>query len=337
MDAGGERTETDPTSEQVPTHTSRRRFLKATGVGSAWILTGGAGSGVWTEQIVSSSEDRFPPPGEFSVVGGTRLHYVSEGSGEPVVLIHGDGGSIFDWTFSALADVAVDFQAIAVDRPGFGYSNLPSVLGSPFVQARLLRDLLSELDVFRPILVGHSRGASVALAYASLFPEDLGGIVDLAGQPYQQDSSPLHFRFLTWPLLGLVLSETVYVPFSAGQIEAGIRAAFEPEGTPPEEYLEAYIAMERRPAQLRAHAYDSLKATEMHARLSSQYSDLECPVAVVHGTADENVPFEQATRLANSVPRSKLFEVTGAGHELAFYHPDILIEAIDWVGSFRPP
>lgn len=79
-----------------------------------------------------------------------------------------------------------------------------------------------------------------------------------------------------------------------------------------QEYLEAYVAMERRPSQLRSHAYDSVKASEMHVELRSRYLDLECPVAVVHGTVDENVPFEQATRLADDVPRAKLFEVEGA-------------------------
>ena len=247
------------------------------------------------------------------------------------MLVHGDGGSIFDWTFSAFGALAADFRAIAVDRPGFGYSDSPPVRGSPFLQARLLRELLVPMGLSEPVLVGHSRGASVVLAYASLFPDELAGVVDLAGQPYVQDSPPLHFRLLTWPILGQILAETVYVPFSADQIEAGIRAAFEPEGTPPEEYVAAYVAMERRPAQLRAHAADSVRADEMHARLRPAYPDLECPLAVVHGTDDQNVPYEQATRLVEEAPNSRLFAVAGAGHELAFYHPTVLLQAIDWV------
>lgn len=59
--------------------------------------------------------------------------------------------------------------------------------------------------------------------------------------------------------------------------------------------------------------------------------DRESPIAVVHGTADQNVLVDQSTRLADDVQASKLFQVAGAGHELAFYHPETLIKAIDWV------
>lgn len=299
--------------------------------GSAASLAGGVGTAVWTDRIVDRAQERFPPAGTFTSIDGARVHHVIDGSGPSVVLIHGDGGSVFDWTYSVFDQLSDTFQAIAVDRPGFGYSDSPQTLGSPFAQARRIRSALDEGDVTRPVLVGHSRGASIALAYAVSFPESVTGVVDLAGQPYTQDRPPLHFRALTWPVLGSLLAETVYGPFSRDQIAAGIRAAFEPEGTPPADYIDAYIAMERRSGQLRAHAYDIIRAAAMHERLIPQYDGLECPVAIVHGTADRNVPVEQAWRLYREAPTTELFEIEGAGHELAFYHPETLFEAINWV------
>jgi len=324
----------DTDGDTASTHTTRltrRQLLRVGSAASAVSLVGGTGTAIWTDRIVDSAEERFPPAGTVTTIDGDRVHHVIGGTGSPVVLIHGDGGTVFDWTYSAFDRVSEGFQAIAVDRPGFGYSDPPGALGSPFAQARRIRAALDDRDVTRPVLVGHSRGASVALAYAASFPESVAGVVDLAGQPYAQDPSPLHFRVLTWPVLGSLLAETVYVPFSRGQIAAGIRAAFEPEGTPPADYVDAYVAMERRPGQLRAHAYDSVRAPAMHDRLIPQYEGLECPVAVVHGTADRNVPVEQARRLHREAPMTEMYEIEDAGHELAFYHPETLIEAIDWV------
>jgi pimeloyl-ACP methyl ester carboxylesterase len=309
----------------------RRQLLRVGSAGTVASLVGGTGTAVWTDCIVDSAEERFPPTGTFTSIDGNRVHHVIGGTGPPVVLIHGDGGTVFDWTYSAFDRVAERFRAIAVDRPGFGYSDPPGTLGSPFAQAGRIRAVLEERTSRRPVLVGHSRGASVALAYAATFPDSVTGLVDLAGQPYAQDPTPLHFQALTWPVLGSLLAETVYVPYARGQIASGIRAAFEPEGTPPPDYIDAYVAMERRPGQLRAHAYDSIRAPVMHEQLLPQYDRLECPVAVVHGTADRNVPVEQARRLHRAAPTTELYEIENAGHELAFYHPETLIDAIDWV------
>lgn len=324
----------DTDGDTASTHTARstrRQLLRVGSAASAASLVGGTGTAIWTDRIVDSAEERFPPVGTFTTIDGDKVHHVIEGTGPPVVLIHGDGGTVFDWTYSAFDRVSERFQTIATDCPGFGYSDPPGTLGSPFAQARRIRAALDDRDVTRPVLVGHSRGASVALAYAGSFPESVAGVVDLVGQPYGQDPAPLHFLVLTWPVLGSLLSETVYVPFSRGQIAAGTRAPFEPEGTPPADYIDAYVAMERWPSQLRAHAYDSVRSPAMHDRLIPQYDGLECPVAVVHETADRNVPVEQARRLHREAPTTELYEIEDGGHELAFYHPETLIDSINWV------
>jgi hypothetical protein len=53
-----------------------------------------------TDWRVRRAEAQHPPAGQFVRVGGLRLHGVAKGSGDPVVMIHGDGGSTHDWTLS---------------------------------------------------------------------------------------------------------------------------------------------------------------------------------------------------------------------------------------------
>ena len=137
-----------------------------------------------TDRLVRRAEARYPPQGAFVTVEGVRLHYVSRGNGQPVVLIHGDGGSVYDWTMSILDRVAQDHRAIAFDRPGFGYSERPPDGASPFVQARLIHWAVEALGLKAPIVVGHSRGGNVALAYALTYPADVAGVVTLAAAPH---------------------------------------------------------------------------------------------------------------------------------------------------------
>ena len=65
-----------------------------------------------------------PPTGKFVEVKGVRLHYVEEGEGEPLVLLHGNAGMIQDFACSGLIHRAARrYRVIVFDRPGFGYSD----------------------------------------------------------------------------------------------------------------------------------------------------------------------------------------------------------------------
>lgn len=288
-----------------------------------------AGLKLYTDARVRRAEARYPPAGAFVEVDGLRLHAVSRGTGRPVVMIHGDGGSTYDWTTSIFDRVARRYHAIAFDRPGFGYSQRPADEGgSPFVQARLIHQALEELAVERPVLVGHSRGGNVALAYAMAYPDQLTGVVTLAAAPYGGEIA-LHNRLLTVPVLGSLLAHTVYVPFGRGAVEAGLDAAFAPEGPAPPDYVDVYAAYELRPGQLLAHAQDQMRGKAAVDDMARRYQELSVPLVVVHGTADRNVPIEQARRLHRAAPSSRLIAVDGAGHELMFLHPDVVTDAID--------
>ena len=105
-----------------------------------------------------------PPAGQFIEVDGTRVHYVDEGEGPPVVLIHGASGNVNDWTFDMVGRLSDRYRVIAFDRPGLGYTDMIG-RGAPVAdQARLLADAAAALGADAPIVVGHSYGGSVALA-----------------------------------------------------------------------------------------------------------------------------------------------------------------------------
>ena len=77
---------------------------------------------VYTQVALRHIRKAFPPTGQFVSADGIRLHYVREGSGRPVVMLHGRDGALQEYTFSILGRVAEHYDAIAFDRPGYGHS-----------------------------------------------------------------------------------------------------------------------------------------------------------------------------------------------------------------------
>src|SRR5215831_18491590 len=125
-----------------------------------------------------SAQDCEKPQEQFVTVNGKRVHYLESGAGPTVVLIHGNAGNVDDFTYRAIRVLCTDYKVVAVDRPGHGKSDRlrekPEQLES---QAGLLHDTLASLNIKRPILVGHSWGASLALAYALHYQDDIGSMV----------------------------------------------------------------------------------------------------------------------------------------------------------------
>ncbi len=293
----------------------------------AVLASGFVGCKLRTDALVHRAERRYPPQGVFITVEGLRLHYLSKGEGQPVVLLHGDGGSLYDWTMSIFDRLAEDYQVIAFDRPGFGYSQNRGEGTRAFEQVRLIHAALEKMGVQDPVVVGHSRGGNLALIYGLAYPDHLRGVVTLAAAPYGGKVAP-HNRVLVVPGLGPLLAHSVYVPFGRGGVEAGLESAFSPQET-PEDYLDAYAAYELRPDQLLAHAYDQVHSRALAEELASQYHHLNVPLVIVHGSADQNVPVEQARRLQRVVVDARLIEIPGAGHEVVFTHPQIVDSAVE--------
>ena len=80
-------------------------------------------------------ERRNPPQGQFIDVDGVRLHYLEQGEGPPVVLLHGNVVTAEDFAYSGLLDLAAnDYCVIAFDRPGMWLSDRPN--GRPWTLRR---------------------------------------------------------------------------------------------------------------------------------------------------------------------------------------------------------
>ncbi|MEV6710713.1 alpha/beta hydrolase [Lentzea sp. NPDC051208] len=117
---------------------------------------------------------------EFADVDGVRMHYVTGGSGSPVVLIHGWPQTWYGW-WPIMPALAEHHTVYALDLPGLGDSTGKPRGFDKATLARYVHGLTSALGLRNTSVVGHDLGAAVAFQYASQFPEDTArlGYLDL--------------------------------------------------------------------------------------------------------------------------------------------------------------
>lgn len=113
-------------------------------------------------------------------VGGLRTRYLTSGSGPPLVLLHGDGESAFDWSWT-LPDLARTHRVYAPDLPGSGGNAKPAADYSPAFLERFAASFLDAAGVGRATVVGSSLGGLVALGLALSEPSRVGALVLVAG------------------------------------------------------------------------------------------------------------------------------------------------------------
>jgi haloacetate dehalogenase len=107
-----------------------------------------------------------------ATVNGIRLHYVREGQGPPLVLLHGWPQTWYCWR-KLLPPLAQRFTVVAPDLRGYGLSDKPPGGYDKRTMAGDVRALLQGLGHRRVALVGHDRGARVAHRYALDHPEEV--------------------------------------------------------------------------------------------------------------------------------------------------------------------
>ena len=302
-----------------------------------------AGCGVIVGQRADTrqaqAEAAYPPTGQRVEGGGTRVPARGGGSGPALVLIHGASGNTRDWTFQFVDRVKDRYRVIALDRPGLGWTDrLPGYSGagntsaeSPAEQAALLKAAADQLDVRDPIIVGHSYGGAVALAWALEFPDSPAALVLLgaASNPWPGDLDPLYG--INASRLGgatVVPLISAFVPDT--RIDSAVSTIFAPQ-TAPDGYL-SYIGagLSLRRETLRANAQQVNSLRPHVVEMSKRYEQISIPTEILHGTADTIVPLTvHSEPLSRQIPNAVLTRLEGIGHMPQHAAPDESIAAIE--------
>lgn len=282
------------------------------------------------------AERAHMPQGSFIIIDGIRLHYIDRGQGQPVVLLHGNGMTMDDFTLSGVVDLAAkSYRVIVFDRPGYGHSDRPGRRNwSPQAQAALLTRALKMLKIEQPVVVGHSWGATVALAMALDEPRYVRSLVLLSGYYYPSLRPEVPFMAApAIPIAGALLRHTIAPLIGRMMWPAMLKKLFAP-ATVPASYkrFPAWLAL--RPTHLHATAEERAMMIPAAYTLHGRYHELTLPVVVMCGEADTVVDIDkQSARLHAELPRSDMHRIPGDGHMIHHLVPYEVMNAIDTVAK----
>ena len=299
-------------------------------------LAGFAALTLWkARQHEARAEAAYPPEGRLIDVDGQRVHAVvmgrDRGTAPDIVLIHGVSGNTRDMTFDLAPALARDYRVIVLDRPGLGYSETLGTGGAPLTaQAGLLQAAAAQLGAERPVVLGHSYGGAVALAWAVTRPDTLAALVDVAGaaKPWP-GGMPTIYEVLSHPVLGPLAAPliTAWVPES--YVEGAVSEIFAPQ-SPPEGYL-AHVGagLTLRRATLRENALQRANILPEITALHERFDAIDVPLEIVHGTADTTVGLSiHSEPLAEQVAGAHLTVLDGIGHMPHHAAPAAVIAAV---------
>ena len=262
-----------------------------------------------------------------------RLHYVERGSGEPLVLLHGNGSMIQDFESSGLLDMAAaKYRVIAFDRPGYGHTTRPrNRVWSAEAQADLINEALRELGASPAVVLGHSWGASVAMALALRHPASVKALVPASGYYYPTPRvDAVAASGPAIPIIGDILRYTVAPLLGRALWPAVMRKIFGPAKVPAK-FADGFPKeLALRPSQLRASAAESALMVPEAWSASDGYGALQMPVVIVAGARDRLIDTaKQSARLHEDVGHSSFHAVAGAGHMVHQTATSAVMAAID--------
>jgi pimeloyl-ACP methyl ester carboxylesterase len=124
---------------------------------------------------------------------GNWLAYTDRGEGDTLVLLHGYLESLM--IFEDLAEkLSQNFRVITIDLPGHGQSEIVSDCHTMEMMAGRVNTLLEYLEADRVLLIGHSLGGYVTLAFLELFPERLAGYCLFHSHPFADPPAAIERR-----------------------------------------------------------------------------------------------------------------------------------------------
>lgn len=227
------------------------------------------------------------------VTGGVELSYLRAGDpdGQRVIFVHGTPGDAAGNWYSILKDVPAGFEFIAVDRPGFGFTKPRTQMVALDEQAAVLAPLFETRNGRKTILAGHSLGGPIVAAAAANYPNEVGGILVLAGA------------------LDPDLEDVLFIQHVGD--------------TPPISWL--------LPDVLRHSNRELIALEDELRLLAPKLRTITQPVTIVHGTEDELVPYENVPFMQLTMTNTQkldIIRIEGMNHFLQWQRQEVVVQAV---------
>ena len=263
---------------------------------------------------------------------GLAMHYLVEGSGPAVLLVHGLGGFAESWRHN-VPSLARRATVYALDLPGSGLSSKPRRMYPLSFLVRATRAFTEALGIERLAIVGHSLGGAVAAAYAVTYPEQIERVALIAAVvPGFGYRGALAYRVLSvrglGELLAAVTPRAVYV---AVLERCFARAAGDEIAFLVDHAYGERTGLAGRSAflnTLRGLREDFLDGAEAYRDAVRQ---LDVPVLAIHGRQDPVARASHCADVIDACRRGAVRWLDGCGHFPQIEHAEVVN---DWLAEF---
>ncbi|MEO8052228.1 MAG: alpha/beta hydrolase [Acidobacteriota bacterium] len=262
-------------------------------------------------------------------IDGTKLHYLTVGSGPPLILLHGYAETSLMWQ-TIMPEFAEKFLVVAPDLPGIGDSDIPADGLDMQSAAVRMHQLARSLGIEKARVVGHDIGLMVAYAYAAQFPDEVEKLVLMDAflpgvgdwEAIYNDPGFWHFRFHGPTPEALVRGrERIFFEYLWNDLAADKWRSI------PQEARDAYADLYSQPGRMRA-GWDYFVAFPQTAKDFARLAEnkLTMPVLTIGGDKSLGEFLGCQMKLAASDVTAVVVE--NSGHWLMEEQPEKTTDAL---------
>ncbi len=283
------------------------------------------------EEDLYEDEDDYEREPEAPSVERIRIHYVEEGNGEPLILIHSISQSIYTWR-NIFSRLSLNYRVIALDLPGHGYSSRPENFAYTVEeQAKVLELFMDAINIESAHIMAFSMGSAYALQLAMDHPERIGKMVLIAPGGMSPEM-PMPIKMLDSSLFGTVAS----MLYGMRTVEKVLAECFFDltRTMTPEVVGEYYKTISDR--ESRRALKDSFHNYEDEPVIS-RLRTLDAPVLMLQGSEDKWRTGDQTELYHAAMPFAGFATIRNAGHLLHEEKAERVIAAIlEYIPAIQP-
>jgi haloalkane dehalogenase len=272
-------------------------------------------------------DELYPFESRYAEVADSLVHYIDEGSGPPLLLLHGNP----TWSFlyrEVVKGLRDRYRCIAVDYPGFGLSSAAPGYGyTPAEHAGVLEQFVLRLDLTGVTMMVQDWGGPIGFAVATRHPKRFAAFVigNTWAWPKSDPGTQLFSRLLGGPIgRRLIAQRNVFVERI---LPGGVRRRSLPDAV-----MDAYRGPFPTPASRRPTAVfprEILESRPLLAEIERRLPRLrDRPALIVWPTRDVAFRDRELRRWEQLFPDHRTVSLDGAGHYIQEDAPDEIVAAI---------
>jgi pimeloyl-ACP methyl ester carboxylesterase len=259
------------------------------------------------------------------LVHDQRIAYLDVGAGQPVILIHGFGGSMWQWEQQQHA-LSQHFRVLTLDLPGAGLSDKPEIDYRPDQMLDFFVGFMDAVKLPQATLVGNSMGAGLAIGMVLAHPKHVAKLVLIDGLPQhvmEKLTSPSVRRALETRAPSWLVSFGNWL-FGGLMIESVLKEIVYDQALLTPAVIERSNRNRQRPGLIKPIMTVRENLPLWESGFAMRLGEITHPTLVIWGEEDRVFPIAVGEELHQTIKGSRFIRIPKAGHIPQWERPDLI-------------